>query len=585
MLVNPDLIQVGKNWPIETRTKVQTLTIPGTVSVIQTGGYSTPGDGGGAEYKRVVAEPAHDGKVQSLDGAWFEYVMGDNGINVKAFGAKGDRSTPDTAAISSAIAYANTIQPIGEVATNQRVSIWHPDGGYYIDGALTSIVKSGVYITGSEGSMWLIANSFTGTVLTWLRTGGAPDYTLVGGGASIGCVEYVGGLPNASARVFQLTGTNRFNFSNMNHVNVSTLIRIGVAGGYSGVNVTLSNVNGGKANVGSSLISCQNGALLTIDATCNSYVEGVVTPVINRTSNTTVVGGCNHVSFVNGPWDTAYIAGLHERYYNGINIVTGSGGVCLNVDFTKAEYDYCGEDAVFVNVSSGGNVATLTGSGAWLAPWGGSAVALNGAGSINGVFLHGLEVPFTGEYGIRVFAANTRNLQISYGSYTSINRRDVNCSVIAIVDGVTDFNITGVVGDKSSADFPWQAQFGYYGPVDADNCNVEGNDLEGITFNYVIATDTVASANRRITNNRNANYAGNISSCVYTLPASTVVWTNKSGFNVEVILYGSTFTAYKNGVQISSGVTGDSVTMTLAPNDNYSVTYTGAPFVQYFIKP
>jgi hypothetical protein len=42
------------------------------VEIIETFGYATGGDGGEAHYKRVVAEPAHEGKFQSTDGAWWE---------------------------------------------------------------------------------------------------------------------------------------------------------------------------------------------------------------------------------------------------------------------------------------------------------------------------------------------------------------------------------------------------------------------------------------------------------------------------------------------------------------------------------
>lgn len=48
------------------------INIPGSVNYIRTAGYAAPGDGGGALYRRVVFEPAHAGKFQSADGAWWE---------------------------------------------------------------------------------------------------------------------------------------------------------------------------------------------------------------------------------------------------------------------------------------------------------------------------------------------------------------------------------------------------------------------------------------------------------------------------------------------------------------------------------
>lgn len=56
--------------------------IPPALDSIRTNGYNSPGDGGGALYKRVSVEPDHPGKLQSADGAWWEDV-GYNTITVR----------------------------------------------------------------------------------------------------------------------------------------------------------------------------------------------------------------------------------------------------------------------------------------------------------------------------------------------------------------------------------------------------------------------------------------------------------------------------------------------------------------------
>jgi len=58
----------------DTRADVTGQAIPSSVNFIVTRGYSTIGDGGGAVYKRVGSQPAHEGKVQSNDGAWWEII-------------------------------------------------------------------------------------------------------------------------------------------------------------------------------------------------------------------------------------------------------------------------------------------------------------------------------------------------------------------------------------------------------------------------------------------------------------------------------------------------------------------------------
>lgn len=94
------------DW-FDTRALVQSATIAGTVNIIQTGGYASVGDFGGATYKRVASEPSHPGKVQSQDGAWWEQVFDDD-VNVHQFGAVGDGVTDDTQAILDADAFVRT---------------------------------------------------------------------------------------------------------------------------------------------------------------------------------------------------------------------------------------------------------------------------------------------------------------------------------------------------------------------------------------------------------------------------------------------------------------------------------------------
>jgi len=100
------------NYDFDTVTAVQFATIAGSQNAIRTAGYSSAGDGGGALYKRVVSEPAHALKIQSLDGAWWE--IAERRVYVEMAGAKGDfnpqtqTGTDDTVAINKVFDWART---------------------------------------------------------------------------------------------------------------------------------------------------------------------------------------------------------------------------------------------------------------------------------------------------------------------------------------------------------------------------------------------------------------------------------------------------------------------------------------------
>src|SRR5690625_2376595 len=59
----------------ESASEVENSRINPGITAIRTNGYTTPGDGGGALYKRMASEPSHNSKVQSADGSWWVPVV------------------------------------------------------------------------------------------------------------------------------------------------------------------------------------------------------------------------------------------------------------------------------------------------------------------------------------------------------------------------------------------------------------------------------------------------------------------------------------------------------------------------------
>jgi hypothetical protein len=105
--------------------------IPNSTTWLQTLGFHTAGDRGGALYFKVVSNPGVGG-FQSADGAW--WALSVQSPNVKQFGARGDGVTVDTAAFNNCYSYCNANRvpmrilagtyPVASLVFDQIVDVW-----------------------------------------------------------------------------------------------------------------------------------------------------------------------------------------------------------------------------------------------------------------------------------------------------------------------------------------------------------------------------------------------------------------------------------------------------------------------------
>ena len=114
----------------ESRAQVVATSVDPGVLFIRTAGYSQRGDGGSALYVRVDTEPTHNMKIQSADGAHWEFIPENGVVNEKQAGGVGDGIADDTKAIQAAIDFAiyerppfNSAQPVDVLILGPRCLI------------------------------------------------------------------------------------------------------------------------------------------------------------------------------------------------------------------------------------------------------------------------------------------------------------------------------------------------------------------------------------------------------------------------------------------------------------------------------
>lgn len=114
---------------IESRAAGATISIPASVNVVETGGFYTYGDGGGAQYARGSG-PIALNKFQSADGAFWTLAPENGTVNVRQVGAKGDGATDDLPSISLAVTILGSIG--GGIC-------FFPEGDYLVTNAIVAV--------------------------------------------------------------------------------------------------------------------------------------------------------------------------------------------------------------------------------------------------------------------------------------------------------------------------------------------------------------------------------------------------------------------------------------------------------------
>jgi hypothetical protein len=195
---------------------VEGATIEGAgtaVNFIETAGFFSAGDGGGARYVYVDAEPSHTGKIQSVDGAWWEIVRPHFYAN-RNVGAKGDGIEDDHSALQDALDAAAEEKETSAAYSRILSRVESEPGKFRIGAGKTLRLKKSARLMGAgRGQTWF---AHGGGSAPMFDTDGAAsdnieidlaDFTVIGAGAD----TTYGLLGNDMIRNAAMRNVNVFN--------------------------------------------------------------------------------------------------------------------------------------------------------------------------------------------------------------------------------------------------------------------------------------------------------------------------------------------------------------------------------------
>lgn len=130
-------IGADNNYSYATRALATASTIPAPIQAMIVAGYTAIGDCPPMTFVRIAAEPAHAGKLQSADGAW--WVLSGTHFSPEQFGAAGSGVVNDSPAVSAWIEFLMQKGVIGVIFSGKS---------YRLDSALQNIDRK-LHIQGS----------------------------------------------------------------------------------------------------------------------------------------------------------------------------------------------------------------------------------------------------------------------------------------------------------------------------------------------------------------------------------------------------------------------------------------------------
>jgi hypothetical protein len=469
-------------------------------------------------------------------------------VNAKDFGATGNGTTNDAPAIQAAIAACGTAG---------GGTVYLPAGNYAIQTGLT-ITTSAVSLAGAGAGASIIQTPSGYETLTMLLVGNG---TVTITDVSISDLQFLGVTQKTANSAVQVQKGLRTRMQRLRVVNQHRALYV-----YNSVETWINDCDITNAN--------ENG--ITYEATVTNGFDCYVSNVYASCPGVTNAG--IGISWIGG--ENFVVNNCDIKLFNeGLSIAPPTGNQCRYGFFSTTNFAAALDNCVKVTNSSGGDVVGLTFSNS------GSISAVNygvlldgsGTGAFMGVRMVGHKSLRNGLAGFRLSGGSDVSLlgcDAIANSQTTTNTRNG----IEIANGIAAAGSFSIIGCRCGNGWQQGSTQSNGISFDAATYNsglIINNDLRG-NANTSLYLNT-ATGNLQIKNNQGYNPVGALTAPA--VPATTVAYTNTTGFDVTVIVAGGTVTAIAIGGTATGLTTG---LLRVPANQTITLTYSVAPTWKWF---
>lgn len=572
---------------------------------VETLGYTSANDGGGAKYRVVAAATGTDdgGSYHDMSNGLQLELIGASVINVLQWGVTND-GIDSTTRFNAIVSYVNTNGTNG-VNTGSGHKIYFPRGSYYFPTGLNAFTVDGVNIIG-EGKDVTLIKCKDNTVFQFGDGNVFVDSCSV---RRFSAIVDTAETPTADCILVGLRHGTRLTIDDIRLNRVPGLLYAYADPAETISNIRIQNVVGQQYDSGTPLIECFKDVVgYTSGAGAGLYLhsvrvnlDGVAAPL--ESDGTDAHTATANATFlrVRGFWDTIIGSDcISNRHYKGIHFTAPTTGYGItNTYFSNFVLDYTNENAIHLE-ATGGNITKLNFINGWLNTSEGDTVSITRtSGLVDMIAISYSDVLMAGLNNFDI-GNGCSNIKLIGNRLFGCGRKQITSS--SPVKTSHGFNVGSDCDGLVIKDNYYRDGFSYYGagtyPVSSGDYDpsyginlasvamqfeISGNKMRGATGGYSFtAGNLLATGNteqRQIRNNynddnTNADYLGFGGAGLAASPATE---TNRTGCRVVYNIRSGTVSQ----ISVNGQVVGNAspAQISLDHGDSITITYSSAPVV------